>query len=609
MCGIAGFVDSSITRDEARERIDLMLRAIHHRGPECSATFAHEDVTLGHNRLKIIDLSDAANQPFYYQSVTVVFNGEIYNYRELRKTLESKGYSFSTHSDTEVLCASWMLWGEECVQHFVGMWAFALYDEKTKRLFCSRDRFGIKPFYYYQTSSGFYFASEIKALKKLPHFSSSVNQQQLIRGIQTGQVCFQDQTYYAAVKQLQPGWNLQITQGKWETWPYYTIPVNIYSPASFEEKKAIFRARFEDSIALHSRSDVRNGICLSGGLDSSSIASMFSTLYPDTSIQSFTIFYEGQGGVDERSFVHSVAQKYPNITPHFFSPADDEIASAYEQCALHADVPVPGSTYISQYFLMQLASRHGVTVLLDGQGADEFLGGYLHTFHRLISSLSSHGHPIQALQLLQQMAQREHLSLSQIGQHFLKSVACTLFSESRIQQIEWEKGVSRYTSCLPEKNPPVCFAENRMDDFLLHLIYHTTLPTLLQFEDRNSMAFSLESRVPFLDHRLVEFGFQLLNADKINQQAETKYILRESLRDILPEAVYARRDKKGFVTPGEVRWLNGPLKFLLTPSRIHPFFKINFVQQTIKAYQAGDRRQAKLLWRILTTNDWLNRND
>lgn len=609
MCGIAGFVDSFISRDEAQARIDLMLRAIHHRGPECSASFTHEHITLGHNRLKIIDLSDAANQPFHYQSVTVVFNGEIYNYRELRVELETKGFSFTTHADTEVLCASWRCWGEDCVQHFVGMWAFALYDNQTGVFFCSRDRFGIKPFYYFHPSSGFYFASEMKALKKLPHFRSSVNQQQLLRGIQTGQVCFQDQTYYKAINQLQPGWNLQITQGTLKTWPYYTIPVNVYAPASFEEKKAIFRARFEESIALHSRSDVRNGICLSGGLDSSSIASMFSTLYPDTAIQSFTIFYEGEGAVDERSFVQAVAKKYPNITPHFFSPAEDEIAAAYRQCALHADVPVLGSTYISQFFLMQLASRHGVTVLLDGQGADEFLGGYLHTFHRLFSSLFSHGHPVRAFQLLRYMAEREHLSLAQIGQHLMKSIACSLFTESRIQQIEWERGVSRYTSYVPEKNPPVCFAENRMDDFLLHLIYHTTLPTLLQFEDRNSMAFSLESRVPFLDHRLVEYGFQLLNTDKINPRAETKYILRESLRDILPDAVYARRDKKGFVTPGEVRWLNGSLNFLLSPTRIHPFFKKDFVHQAVKTYQAGDRRQAKLLWRVLTTNDWLNQND
>lgn len=609
MCGIAGFVDSSVNQDQAEHQIFSMLKAIHHRGPESSNASFFGPVTLGHNRLKIIDLSDAANQPFHYHNVTVVFNGEIYNYRELRLELQSRGFTFQTQSDTEVLCASWVCWGEECVQHFVGMWAFALYDSASKKLFCSRDRFGVKPFFWFRVSGGFYFASEVKALRQLPFFPAGINTSQLIRGIQSGQVCFREETFHSAVHQLQPGYNLQFHDGKIQEWCYYTIPVSVKSSMTMPEKIEEFRRLFQQSITLHSRSDVRNGICLSGGLDSSSIASMFSTLYPETDIQSFTIYYEGAGAVDERPFVHSVAEKYPNIKPEFYSPSDKDIEQAYNQCVQHADVPLLGSTYLSQYFLMQLAASKGVTVVLDGQGADEYLAGYLHSFHRMAALSIQQGNPGTMFQLMKNMAMRENLSFRQVVTHWAKSFACLFFSESSLQQIEWEKGRSQYTDYTLLSNKPISFSKDRLDDFLLHLIYHTTLPTLLHFEDKNSMAFSLESRVPFLDHRLVEFGFQLLPEDRLSSEAETKYILREALKDILPQKVYARKDKKGFVTPGEIRWLNGPLRFLLHPNRIHPFFKKDFVLQLIRQYQSGDISQARLLWRMLTTNDWLLRND
>jgi asparagine synthase (glutamine-hydrolysing) len=204
MCGIAGFIDAQLSADVMRTMTFGMLKKIEHRGPEDSSVFIDGPVALGHNRLKIIDLSNEANQPFEYDDVVVAFNGEIYNYIEVKQTLAQKGFRFRTQGDTEVLCAAYKYWGEKCVEQFTGMWAFALWDKTQKKLFCSRDRFGIKPFYYYTRGEQLYFGSEYKALKTLPHFSTQVNREQINRGLQMAWTGFRQETFYAGLKMLEP---------------------------------------------------------------------------------------------------------------------------------------------------------------------------------------------------------------------------------------------------------------------------------------------------------------------------------------------------------------------------------------------------------------------
>lgn len=604
MCGIAGFIDSSLANDSGLDIIRGMLQKIHHRGPESSGVYREGSLFLGHNRLKIIDLSDEANQPFHYKDLVLIFNGEVYNYIEIREELRRHGFAFHTNSDTEVICAAYQHWGEACVHHFMGMWAFALWDKKNEKLFCSRDRFGIKPFYYISKDSSFGFASEYKALKVLPFFSNDINVEQFKRSLQMSWVVYKEETFYKHIQSLLPAHNLIWHKGKFKIDRYWDI--DFKQPSSklnWEEKKLHFFSLFKESVKMHSRSDVKNGTCLSGGLDSSSIASMYATLFPDSKVKSFSVYYETD--VDERPFIREVVKKYPQIEPRYFSPDNKEIAENFHQAAYHADVPLTGSSFISQYFLMKLAKAEGVTVLLDGQGADEYLGGYLHSFYRIIGQCFSDFSWFDGWHILNQLSRREQFSLSKKKDYLFRSLVSAFSNEERMYALEY----SRLNPYLSDSKEALNFEDktnDRFNNFLYHLLVNTTLPTLLHFEDRNSMAFSLESRVPFLDHRLVEFAFTSTREDRINNEAETKYLLRESMKGVLPEAVYNRKDKKGFVTPGEKQWLSGPLQFLLDIDYSKmDWLKTSAVKQVVQDYKNGNSANAVFVWRLGCMDYWL----
>ena len=605
MCGIAGFINNSLREDDKKELNYKMLKAIIHRGPENSSVWCEGQVSLGQNRLKIIDLSDEANQPFDYMDLVIIFNGEMYNYIEVREELRAIGYKFRTQGDTEVIGAAYKQWGVSCVTRFIGMWALAIWDTTERKLFCSRDRFGIKPFYYISKDNDLYFASEYKALKQLPDFDPTLNEAQIQRGMTMTWAVYKDETYYRALKNLMPAHNLVYQDGKITISKYWDVDFSQpKSSLSWADKKDQFESLFTESIKLHSRSDVQNGTCLSGGLDSSAIASVYSTLFPDLPIKSFSIYYEGKNTVDERPFVNEVVNKYSNIEPYYFTPSDQEIADSFHNVAYHADVPLLGSSYLSQYFLMKLAKSKGVTVVLDGQGSDEYLGGYLHSFYRLLAQDVSQMHIGDAVSTYSAHISREHFGMNKSISIAAKSLASLLSDENRMYNLE----LSRKDSFFKD-HASISFenkTSDRVDNFLYHLLFNSTLQTLLHFEDRNSMAFSLESRVPFLNHKLVEFAFSLNNSDKINTKAETKYILREALKNVLPAAVYERKDKKGFVTPGEVKWLNGSLKFLLDIDYDRlPFMNVSKVKAEIENYKKGNTSNAAFVWRVACLHYWI----
>jgi asparagine synthase (glutamine-hydrolysing) len=606
MCGIAGMVDGRSGADEKAGLIGKMLKIIEHRGPEASSFFIENQICLGHNRLKIIDLSEEANQPFHYDDLVLAFNGEIYNYIELKQTLIQAGHQFRTSSDTEVLCAAYKEWGESCVDHFIGMWSFAMWDRKAQKLFCSRDRFGIKPFYYYQIGESMWFASEIKALKMIPGFNFELNTAQLNRGVAFGWVENEEQTVYTHLKTLPAAHNLVWQNNQIKVTRYWDIDLNKIkkSNASWEEKKETFRTLFLESVKLHSRSDVANGICLSGGLDSSAIASAFCTLYPESKIKSFTIYFEGAGKVDERPFVKEVVKKYPNVLPYYYEPKANDVADLWHTGAYQSDVPVWGSSHLAGFFVMRLAKQNGVTVVNDGQGADEYLGGYLHSIYRILGSQIGAGKFGRAWHLLNGVASRENFSTAKKFDFLAKGIAGAFSDEDRMQHLEYRKYRSLLQDDLSihlEKKPG-----SKLDNFLYHLIFNTTLQPILYFEDRKSMQYSIESRVPFLNHQLIEFAFGLSDDDRISPRAETKYILREAVKDILPEAVYARKDKKGFVTPGEVEWLNGPLKFLLDIDyKKMDWINPHIAKQLVDDYKKGDIKNAVLVWKLASLNYWL----
>lgn len=606
MCGIAGFIDGQIGKEQGLGVLENMLEAISHRGPDARGKWHENNVFLGQNRLSIIDLSESANQPFHYQDIVIVYNGEVYNYIEVKADLESKGYRFTTSSDTEVICAAYKEYGERCVEYFMGMWAFAIWDKTEQKLFCSRDRFGIKPFYYIQKNDKFYFGSEYKALKPSPVFSNQINVEQVQRGIGLNLVSYQAETFFIDIQSLEPSHNLVIRANEFRKYRYYDIDLEAKRNIPFTQQVDEFHDLFRQSIIQHSRSDVATGACLSGGLDSSSIVSMFATLFPSQPIKTFSIFYDGKGEVDERPFIKEVVNKYKTVTPFYFSPSDAEIEDTFDKVVYHSDVPLFGSSFISQHFLMKLAKENGVTVAIDGQGADEYLGGYLHSFYRLFATQLSSFQLSSFSKTFIHHLKRENYGLGDAMKIFSKSIASMIFDENEIYKLEYNQSSNYFKSSslfdIDKKS------NNRLDDFLYHLLFETTLQTLLHFEDRNSMAYSIESRVPFLDHRLVEYVFGLHMNSKINTNAETKFILRESMKNILPKAIYERKDKKGFVTPGEVKWLDGPLRFLLDRPLNHiDFMKSSAVKSLFEEYKKGNKSHAKLVWKLACLNYWLER--
>lgn len=387
MCGISGFADPKLTAEEGRDLLEQMMRATKHRGPDASGMHINPPVFLGHNRLSIIDLSEDANQPLQFQNSFIVLNGEIYNYLELRQELTKKGFQFRTQSDTEVVVAAYQCWGEECVSRFIGMWAFVIYDTDKQILFASRDRFGIKPFYYLHSGKQFYFGSEYKTLKPAPVFKNDINVRQVMRGLQLGWVCYNDETYFCKLKALPAAHNLvyDLQSGSLTIDRYWDIRTGSYESATFREKKEHFLSLFTESLKLHLRSDVPVAGCLSGGIDSSAIASMIQQLNQGSQYHTFSIYYDGAGDVDERPFVHEVLKKYPSIISHSFTPSEKDITEHFHQAMYHAEVPVTGSSFFSQYFLMKLISEHHIKVVLDGQGSDEYLAGYMHTHYRMVA--------------------------------------------------------------------------------------------------------------------------------------------------------------------------------------------------------------------------------
>lgn len=609
MCGIAGYIDSSLSANEGKKIIESMLEAISHRGPDSRGIYNDEALCLGHNRLSIIDLSVEANQPMHYEDYVIIFNGEIYNYIEIKDKLVKEGYHFTTQSDTEVVLACYQKWGAAAMKEFMGMWALVIWDKKKKKLFASRDRFGIKPFYYIQDGKKFYFGSEYKSIKRSPLFNSDLNLNILSLYMQIGWISYGDQTFYNKIKSLPPAHNLEFdaASGEFKVSQYWDIATDEHSTLNFEEKKEKFFELFSRSVAQHMRSDVTQGSALSGGLDSSSIVAMVHHLNPGIHYKSFSIYYDGTGDVDERPFVKSLIKKYPTIDSYYFTPTDNEIAENMHNAFYFADVPSNASSLLSHYFLMRMIRQNNVTVVLDGQGSDEYLGGYNHTFYRSVADKLKHFRIGEALSTTKQVNNNLHAGLVKTTKHFGKSLLSLTHDEQSLYELEYKNYYPFMTKVNKNKIPFHLEKHkgNKLNNFLYHLIFTTSLQSILHYEDRMAMAFSIESRVPFLDHRLVEFCFSLNNDDKVNG-AVTKFMLRKSLEKILPADIAFRKDKQGFTTPGETKWLRGPLAHLLDVdySKLD-MLDVNKMKSLIDAYRKGDNSHSKLVWKTVTFAYWL----
>ena len=510
------------------------------------------DLALGFRRLSIVDLTSLGHQPMTEASgrYHIVFNGEIYNYRSLRTELESAGFKFVSHTDTEVILYAYRLWGEDCLHRFNGMWAFAIYDKEAGSLFIARDRFGVKPLYYvHAPGQSFMFASEIKALLKAG-IAFSPSREAMFDFFYLDKTDHSAQTFFEGVKQLEPGMKLRVNKGgiiKLEKW--YQISVG-RSGMDFQEASTKFSALLEDAISLRQQCDVRFGYTLSGGIDSSSIVCKAANRRDINSDITFSLVFPGKPE-DESGYIREVIQKtgFKSLT---ISATPDDLERDLDRFVWHQEEPFGFLSYYGEFRLRELIKASGITVTLEGQGADEIITGYKSLIPAYFESLVKDGRLMQL--------HRETGLFSHMGPFSTRIVAMGALKKmmNRSTLIDRQKHPLILGEMLAQNDSAWQF--NRtvgLEERMLEMLTRSSIPEQLNRADKSSMAFSTESRFPFLDYRLVELAMSLPYDHKI-KNGVTKRILRESLRECLPDMIYHRKDKIGFAVPVR-NWVNDRL--------------------------------------------------
>jgi asparagine synthase (glutamine-hydrolysing) len=576
MCGIVGIISKNkIDRESIKDVIEKMTNSLIHRGPDGFGYYFGENFVFGHRRLAILDLSEAGQQPMEYMTRYVItYNGEIYNYLELREELEKNGYSFKSRTDTEVIMASYDFWGVECLKRFNGMWAFVIYDKQRKKFFISRDRFGKKPLYYYKDDDIFIFASEIKAILAHPKVRIQVkpNLKFLDSYLKYGCREYVKETAFEGIYRFDFSHyfegstedlfrNFKLTK-------YWEIKPNL-SREKFDEKKAEEYAKkyyelLEDAVRIRLRADVKVGSALSGGLDSSSVVYIINKLLKEQGKEelqeTFSSVYKSKGTqhCDESYFIDLLAERF-SIKSNQIEPKEEDIPQEIEKMIWHLENP-PQNSLMSSWHTYKLISTTDVKVTLNGQGADEQLAGYNFYIIYYLSSLSFLELIKETLAFIMKMPSPRVYLIVLIG--FLLGLYKIVFGEKILKSTI--KMLNSVISIFGENSLKANFEGIFGRDFEPNLNKKLTddvmsnLVTLLHYDDHTSMAFSIESRLPFMDYRLVEFLASVPACYKIHN-GWTKYLARLAFSGKLPDEIVWRKDKMGWPIP-EKKWFEGKLK-------------------------------------------------
>jgi len=594
MCGIAGIItkDTSLLTSE---RLKKMTDIISHRGPDGEGQWISVEghVGLGHRRLSIIDLSHDADQPMHYLGrYSIVFNGEIYNYLELRDMLQKQGYSFKTKSDTEVLMALYDRDKEKCLQLLDGMFAFVLYDAKENEVFCARDRFGEKPFFYnYEKGKHFYFGSEMKSLWA-GGIQKEINGQMMFNYLSFGYIENPrdlGETFYKGCTRLEHSHYIRINTHTMEMdiHRYYDIEwKQIDEHITMDHAKQKLEELFNTSVARRLRSDVTVGSSLSGGLDSSLVVCTIDGLKKGTAQKqnTFSAVFPGYEK-DERKFMDYVIEK-TNVKPHFVTPDDEGLMRDLEKLSWHQEEPYGSASIYAQYCVMRLAKENNTTVLLDGQGADEILAGYHQYYQPFFKNIRNKSD--YSVQLARYNELHRNNPINGITRKGLGDYVRS-FSPALIRPAKKLVNLYRQTT-----NPVLnreFYHEYKNDIFttpgnshgtLNEALYMSTmkygLQQLLRYADRNSMAHSREVRLPFLSHELVDFVFTLPPSFKIDN-GWTKMIMRETF-DILPPEIRWRTDKIGYEPPQKSWMENAVIQNMIRESR-SKLIRMNYFDKNV----------------------------
>lgn len=606
MCGIFGHV-GRIETEKALDCLDTLV----HRGPDGEGSHSAPGVFLGHRRLAILDLSERGKQPMSYadERYYITFNGEIYNFLEIRRELESLGHHFKSDSDTEVILAAFVEWREGCLHKFNGMWAFGIWDSKERSLFLSRDRFGKKPLFYSEKTGDFSFASEMKALA--PLLPEIVHNQKIIDDIP--HIFYYESTDECLIKDIKRfpaghyGW---YKDGKLSLTRYWnTLDHLIEVPTNYEDQVMLFRELFLDAVKIRMRSDVPIGTALSGGLDSSAVFGAISHLSQT-----------GAGARASRDWQHAFSASFPGtpldeitwakkvadfcgapITPVAIDPTD-HLSTFYDDIYRFEDLYItPHIPFMATYGAMK---QGGVTVTLDGHGADELFGGYsfdyLHILHDEMFNYKNSRAVIDTY----------YGSQLSDGQQFGTLPTKSIFWLKQFGK-NAAKHLLRYKNSHPDQDHPRFKAMDYFTQKLYISFHQTVLPTLLRNYDRYSMARGVEIRMPFMDHRLVSLAFSLPWQSKI-RNGYTKSIVRDAVANLMPKDVTYRKTKIGFNAP-MVDWFQGPMQPFFTQAITdESFFACNLINphevkeevETVIQNPTANFFEAERAWKKISPYFW-----
>ena len=653
MCGIAGIV--AIQGHALPEEIDRITKIVTHRGPDDhgylgynsstrKARFTKDitelqwgseyryDVLFGHRRLSILDLSEAGRCPMAYDGgrLWITYNGEVYNYIELREELKGLGYRFTTGTDTEVILAAYSAWGTECLHRLNGMWAFALLDVEKSIIFCARDRLGVKPFYYHWDGATFSFGSEIKQLLALKRVSKEMHAGVLFDFLTFSTYgCNSEQTFYKDVLDMRGGHYLILPLNKKEGWipqPVQWWDIDLRKKEDGWTDKAYaerYLELFEDAVRLRLRSDVPVGTCLSGGLDSTGIVCLVDRLLQKAGVrglqETFTSLSDSPA-FDEREYAQIVIDA-TRVEPSFVLPTPERLFRDLDRLLWHQDEPFTSTSIFAGWCVYALTREKGVTVTLDGQGPDEMLGGYVRDMYamQLVDNVSNF-HITTGLRNAQGVHNTLGFSYSKIVRDLIREMWKGMAPVSLMPAIQkahkvlqpafFDRGI-RESVFLKERAGLSAWRRrvggSRFDQLLYRYTRHDALPGILRQVDRNSMAFSVEARLPFLDYRLVEYTFSLPDEQKL-LGGLAKQVYRRALNGIIPDKIRDRSSKLGFVT-AEPEWFRGSARNVFNEVFNHisassPYQK-QHVQNRFHQFLNGEAQLDPIIWKVFCTEQYL----
>lgn len=628
MCGIFGGVVPRESSKKLFSRMQTAKSSLSHRGPDdwgidsISSDQERTQVFIGHTRLSIIDLSSAGKQPFESQDgrFRIVFNGEIYNYLELRTELKSSGVVFRTETDTEVLLESWIKWGEKSLERLDGMFAFVMVDMQRSKLWACRDPFGIKPLFYQKSMNSFYFASEIEALRNLTD-ANHVDIDTVSRFVVGGHYSDGESSFVRGVRVLPPGCLLELDMLK------PGAPARVLQWSEFDtshsfqgtkdEAAEILRDIFIQSVSRQLRSDVPVGIALSGGIDSSSILSVARRLDPERTISSFS-FISNHTANNEEHWI-DIMNNEVGAVAHKVQISGEELSKDLEPLILAQGEPFRSTSEYAQFKVFEEVKNAGIKVTLDGQGADEIFAGYDGYAEKRAISLLRQGSLLETLNLIQNWhkwpGRRAESLIPQILSQMLPTTGTRLLRRLARKVVGQQSKASGLLVSPPFEHST--FFQGEKGRFLVESLSRSLgkdsggLTDLLRHGDRNSMRWSIESRVPFLSMPLVSHAFSLPEDFLLSKEGETKSVFRLAMRGIVPDVILDRRDKIGFEAQPVVMDVFKHKPNIESIRRLGDLslFQSKSIDNLVKDYFEGDNSSEDLLWRLLNLGKWIEINN